>query len=92
MWAVAISERPHGSGKPCAAREDRRLRNSRTLSILVSVIYAVRLCRLHRRSGSTVLAETPAFAALLGRLLRGSKTAPNPARLLRASFVLRTTL
>src|SRR5688572_2053167 len=32
------------------------------------------------RCGSTVLAETPSLSPLLGRLSRGSKAAPNPAR------------
>jgi hypothetical protein len=55
-------------GKPSAARHDRRLRNSRTLIVLAGVIYAYRLCHLQRHQGSTVLAETPAVSALLGRL------------------------
>ena len=69
----------------CVAREGRRLRNSRTLSILVRAIYSARLCRLHRWSGSTVLADIPVLRCATRAPLRGSKAAAEPLHDRRAA-------
>jgi hypothetical protein len=67
------------AASPATARQARRLRNSRTGSMLVYAIYAYRLCHWKRLRGSTILAETPGLSALLGRLQRGDKDASDPA-------------
>ena len=66
MCDVAISERPHERRYPCAPRQGRLLRNSRTAPFLADAIYAYKLCLWWRQCGSTVLVETPALSAVLG--------------------------
>ena len=64
---------------PCVARQGRRLRNSRTTFILARFIYAYRLSQWPSHHCSTVLAETPASSALLGRLY-GRQVRTQPVR------------
>ena len=64
---------------PCAARQDRRLRNSRTGFFLSTWLWTVPAERQIPTRCSTVLAEFPAVAALLG-VSHGDPTPPLAVR------------